>query len=289
MARLRRHLGGVRIGHAGTLDPLAEGVLPLCLGGATKFFEYLLECQKTYIATLRLGIVTTTQDAEGVIVAERPVGPVSAEAWRNILKESEGEIEQIPPMFSARRHQGRHLYDLARAGIEVERSPRRTWVEALELLSIQGPEVTLKVCCGRGTYIRTLCHDLGERFQTGAHLARLVRTAVGPFHAEGSVGLGAAEDHAIQGTLGQLLTPVGRALACLPEARLARLPPGGLRKGMWIGEKDLLGPAPQGRAGTHLRLVDGAGQTLALARFVVGGAFPMRVRKVLKTPLAVQG
>lgn len=287
VARLRRHLKGVRIGHVGTLDPLAEGVLPLCLGGATKFFDYLLECPKTYIATLRLGIVTTTQDAEGAIVEERPVGPVSAEVWRNLLREFEGEIEQIPPMFSARRHRGRHLYDLARAGIEVERLPRRTWVEALELLSIQGPEVTVKVRCGRGTYIRTLCHDLGERFNTGAHLGRLVRTAVGPFRAESSLSLEAAEGHAVQGTLGQLLTPVGRALAFLPEARLARLPPGGLRKGMWIGEKDLLGPAPQGRAGTHLRLVDRSGQILALARLVVGGPFPMRVRKVLKTPLAI--
>jgi tRNA pseudouridine55 synthase len=287
VARLRRHLKGVRIGHVGTLDPLAEGVLPLSLGGATKFFDYLLECPKTYIATLRLGVVTTTQDAEGAIVEERPVGPVSAEVWRNLLREFEGEIEQIPPMFSARRYRGRHLYDLARAGIEVERLPRRTWVETLELLSIQGPDVTVKVRCGRGTYIRTLCHDLGERFDTGAHLAHLVRTAVGPFQAESSLSLEAAEGHALQGTLGQVLTPVGRALAFLPEARLARLPPGGLRKGMWIGEKDLVGPAPQGRAGTHQRLVDRSGETLALARLVVGGPFPMRVRKVLKTPLAI--
>jgi tRNA pseudouridine55 synthase len=288
VARLRRHLKKVRVGHSGTLDPLAEGVLLLCLGRATKFFDFLIECPKTYIATLRLGIVTTTQDTEGDIVSERPVGPVSAEAWRELLKEFEGEIEQLPPMFSARRHQGRHLYDLARAGIEVERAPRRTWVEGLELLSIEGPEVTLKVRCGRGTYIRTLCQDLGERFQTGAHMARLTRTAVGPFLAEDSTSLEAAEDHAIHGTLEELLVPVARALACLPEVHLGRLPPGGLRKGMWIGEKDLLGPAPEGRAGTHLRLVDGAGQTLALARFVSGEAFPMRVRKVLKTPLAVQ-
>ena len=132
VARLRRHLKKVRVGHSGTLDPLAEGVLLLCLGRATKFFDFLIECPKTYIATLRLGIVTTTQDTEGDIVSERPVGPVSAEAWRELLKEFEGEIEQLPPMFSARRHQGRHLYDLARAGIEVERAPRRTWVEGLE-------------------------------------------------------------------------------------------------------------------------------------------------------------
>ncbi|MFQ5911642.1 MAG: tRNA pseudouridine(55) synthase TruB [Nitrospinota bacterium] len=284
VARLRKALRDVRVGHGGTLDPAAEGVLPICVGGATKYFDYLLESRKTYLATIRLGVITATQDRDGEVVEERPVGPLDPDAFSALLSKFEGDIEQIPPMYSARRYQGKRLYELARAGIEVERPVQRGKVHWIRLLSVDPPHVTFEVECGRGTYVRTLCHDIGLAWGTGGHLARLTRRAVGSFRVEDAVSVEEAEEQIRQGRLKEILIPVGEGLAFLPCVSLIRVPSGGLRKGLWILEGVFARRLPEGPPGSHVRLVNDSGRTLALARILPGEPVRLQVRKVIDAP-----
>ena len=285
VARIRKVLPGVRVGHGGTLDPAAEGVLPICLGAATKYFDYLLESRKTYLATCRLGIITSTQDRDGEVVEERPVGKVDPDAFSAILTRFEGDIDQVPPMFSARRHQGKRLYELARAGIEVERPAQKVKVYWIRLVSIDGPEATFEVQCGRGTYVRTLCHDIGLAWGTGGHLCRLTRKAVGAFRVEDAVSLEVAEERIGKGRLNDVLVPVEEGLSFLPEVSLSRVPPGGLRRDLWILEGVFIRQIPEGPPGNHVRLVDGSGRTLGIARIVPGEPVRLQVRKVIEPPV----
>ncbi len=185
---VRRLFGRVKAGHTGTLDPLATGLLPVCLGAATKFAGGLLEADKIYDAVIRLGMATTTGDADG-----EPVLHASPEGCLERLPEAlaafTGDIDQVPPMFSAIKHRGRPLYHYARAGQSVERQARRVTVHALELLSISGADVSVKVRCSKGTYIRSLAHDIGLRLGCGAHLKALRRTGIGRFRIEDALGL----------------------------------------------------------------------------------------------------
>lgn len=167
-----------KAGHTGTLDPLATGLLPLCFGEATKFSGELLDAGKTYVATVRLGIVTATADAEGQVLETHPVS-VGEAAVRTLLPRFTGEIDQVPPMHSALKRDGVPLYELARKGIEVERAPRRVTIHGLQLLNWAGDRFDLLVDCSKGTYVRTLAADLGAALGCGAHLAALRRTRVG--------------------------------------------------------------------------------------------------------------
>ena len=176
-----------RVGHAGTLDPAAEGVLPVCLGQATRVVEYLIEEPKTYRATIRLGTSTDTYDAWGSVTATGDATGVSREQAAEALRGFVGEVWQVPPMYSAIKHQGVPLYRYARAGQEVARQPRRVVIARLELLAFEPPLLQIEVECGRGAYIRTLAHDLGERLGCGAHLDSLLRTRIGPFRLEETV------------------------------------------------------------------------------------------------------
>jgi tRNA pseudouridine55 synthase len=182
--------GRVKAGHTGTLDPLATGLLPLCLGEATKFAGGLLEADKTYEAVIRLGLATTTGDAEGAPVFEGDATGC-AERLPEVLSSFVGDIEQLPPMFSALKHQGRPLYSYARAGEEIARTPRRVTIRNLELLFVSGQDVTAKVRCSKGTYIRTLAHDIGERLGCGAHVAALRRIAIGRLSVDAALSLDA--------------------------------------------------------------------------------------------------
>jgi tRNA pseudouridine55 synthase len=173
-----------RVGHAGTLDPAAEGVLPVCLGQATRIIEYLIEEPKAYRAAIRLGVSTDTYDAWGTITATADPSGVSQEQAAEALGEFVGEIWQVPPMYSAIKRDGVPLYRYARAGQEVERQPRRVIIGRLEMLAFEPPLLHIEVECGRGAYIRTLAHDLGQRLGCGAHLYSLLRTGIGPFRLE---------------------------------------------------------------------------------------------------------
>lgn len=192
LQKARRLFSAAKGGHTGTLDPLASGLLPLCFGEATKFSADLLDADKTYEATLKLGVSTDSGDAEGTVTATRPVTVGEAEV-RAALPRFTGDILQVPPMHSALKRDGRPLYELARQGIEVEREARPVTIHALELLSFEGDSLRLRVKCSKGTYVRTLAADLGEVLGCGAHLTALRRTEVGDLNLAHAVTLAALE------------------------------------------------------------------------------------------------
>jgi len=211
-------LNAKKAGHTGTLDPFADGLLPLCFGEATKFSAYLLDADKGYRAVLQLGVTTTTGDPEGEILATREVCTTRAEI-EAMLPRFMGEIQQIPPMHSALKHQGRPLYEYARAGIEIERPPRRVQIRALDLVECELPRVVLDVRSSAGTYIRTLAQDIGAALGCGAHLTALTRVASGGFRLEQAHALAdlealdAHQRHA-------LLLPADCLVAHLPAVQL---------------------------------------------------------------------
>ena len=188
VAKLRGILKQKKIGHTGTLDPDAEGVLPVCLGKATRLCEFLTDKVKTYETVMRLGLSTDTQDISGTVLKERDV-TVSEQQLREIVSSMLGDSMQIPPMFSAIKVNGKKLYELAREGVEIERKPRPITVYELEILSIEFPYVSMRITCSKGTYIRTICHDIGEKASCGACMAKLTRTKVSCFDIKDSVTL----------------------------------------------------------------------------------------------------
>jgi tRNA pseudouridine55 synthase len=253
LQRAKRLYRALKAGHTGTLDPLATGLLPLCFGEATKFAQYLIEADKTYLARLRLGQTTTTGDAEGVVTSERAVA-VDEMQVRAAMAQFLGEIVQIPPRFSALKHQGRAHYEYARLGLEVPRPPRRVHIHHLSLLSWALPEVTIEVACSKGTYIRTLAEDLGEALGCGAHLAALRRVASAGFAIEQAHTLEQLEA-LDEGERDRLLLPAEALVAHLPALLLGadaarRLQQGQLLQGYATGRW-----RAQGAAGEFLGLV----------------------------------
>jgi tRNA pseudouridine55 synthase len=178
LQKAKRLYRAEKAGHTGTLDPLATGLLPLCFGAATKFSQVSLDADKSYRAVLRLGVTTTTADAEGEVLQERPVA-VTRAAIEAACARLTGEIEQVPPMHSALKHEGRALYEYARAGVEVERSARRVTIHRIDIVGWHDDRLELDVRCSKGTYIRTLAEDIGELLGCGAHLSALRRTGSG--------------------------------------------------------------------------------------------------------------
>lgn len=224
LQRVKRAFKARKAGHTGNLDPLASGLLPVCLGEATKLSAFLLDADKYYRGVCKLGVRTATADAEGDVIETRPVGAIAETTVRRTLDEFVREIEQIPPMHSAVKHQGQPLYRLAHKGQEVERKPRRVTIHSLELVRFEGDEVEIDVHCSKGTYIRTLAEDIGERLGCGAHLAQLRRTGVGPFTLEGAITLeeveALAEEEGLE-ALDQRLLPLEQALADWPALELS--------------------------------------------------------------------
>lgn len=243
VVRVRRLLGkGAKVGHAGTLDPEASGVLPLMIGKAARLFDYLVEKEKIYVAELRPGYATDTQDAHGKIISgtgER----VSRAQLEAVLPQFIGDIMQKPPMFSALKRDGQKLCDLARQGVEIEIEPRPTQVHAIDILhEHEDGSFTLRVRCGKGTYIRTLCHDIGAAMGCGAHMGLLLRTQTGMFsldHAHTIEEIEAVED------LSQLLTPMDMPLAHIPRADVAGHAERFVRNGNALTRRELRGDIPQ--------------------------------------------
>jgi tRNA pseudouridine55 synthase len=215
MQKVRRLFNAAKAGHTGTLDPLATGLLPVCLGEATKFSHLLLEADKTYLATTRLDITTRTGDLDGEVTARFPVN-VDRERAREALKDFVGETLQTPPMFSAIKHAGQPLYKLARTGLEIPRNPRRIFISSLDLIDLAGNELTVRVRCSKGTYVRVLAEDIGRKLACGGCLSALRRETVGGFTlTSGAVTLEQLEP----------LTPVQRDALLLPaDALVTSLP-----------------------------------------------------------------
>ena len=209
---VRRLSGQRRVGHAGTLDPGATGVLPICLGKATRITSFLTDAPKTYQAEIELGISTDTYDAEGRVTSEVDPSYVTREQVETALTSFLGSNLQTPPMYSALKHQGKRLYDLARAGIEVERKKRSIYIFRLELIEWQPPFFTTEVECGKGTYIRSLAHDLGQSLGCGSHLRSLVRRKSGLFDISDSLTTTQIESSFRHGYWRSLLYPMDVAL-----------------------------------------------------------------------------
>ena len=211
-----------KAGHTGSLDPLASGLLPICFGEATKISGFLLDADKHYRVRCKLGEKTTTADAEGEVIETRPVEGIDAAGLEAALEAFRGSIQQVPPMYSAVKHQGQRLYKLAREGVEVEREPRTVVIHALELLSFEPPFFDLDVRCSKGTYVRTLAEDIGEALGCGAHVTALRRLGVGPYDDQGMVTLDELKTLAEEGleALDARLLPIESALAQWPEVQL---------------------------------------------------------------------
>ncbi len=218
---VRKILGVRKVGHTGTLDPQATGVLPLCVGRATRIAQYLTQADKEYVMTLRLGVTTDTLDAAGKETHRVEEIRVRREDLLAILPRFVGEIQQVPPLFSAKKYQGERLYRLARRGEQVQRQPVTVRVYALELLEFTLPYASLKMSCSKGTYARSLCDDIGRALGCGGHLHALTRTRSGRFSMEGALTLEGLEQLVRERRLGEALIPVADALAHLPAVRVA--------------------------------------------------------------------
>jgi tRNA pseudouridine55 synthase len=244
-----------KAGHTGTLDPLASGVLPLCFGAATKFSQLHLDADKTYVATARLGVKTSTGDAEGEVIAERPVH-VTADDLTRVAAQFTGPIRQVPPMHSALKKDGKALYEYAREGIAIERAPRDVVVHRLEITAIAPDVLQILAAVSKGTYIRTLGEDIGEALGCGAHLSSLRRTATGDFGIARCTTLEALEAMVEEERLAQLL-PVqslvaGHGRVTLGTEDAARFLSGLRRRGDWAdaGEVAVFGSEPAAFLGT---------------------------------------
>jgi tRNA pseudouridine55 synthase len=272
---VRKILGVQRVGHTGTLDPQATGVLPLCVGRATRIAQYLTQADKEYVMTLRLGMTTDTLDATGKETGRVEEVSVRREDLLAVLPRFTGELQQVPPIYSAKKYQGERLYKLARRGESVERRPVAIRVHALDMLEFASPFVRLRALCSKGTYARSLCDDIGRALGCGGHLHALTRTRSGRFTLEGVVTLHELEAKTREGRLGEVLMPIAEALAHLPAVRVA--PEAGpiiLHGGAVAAAMVVQFPAELPR-GTVVRVLGYRKQLLSLAETTVAsGEFP---------------
>ena len=220
VAKLRGILKQKKIGHTGTLDPQAEGVLPVCIGNATKLCDLLTDKTKEYEAVLLLGVMTDTQDTTGAVLSEQPVC-VQEDALRTIMEGFVGKSRQIPPMYSALKVNGKKLYELAREGKEVERKPRDIEIFSLDILEMQLPRVRFRVHCSKGTYIRTLCQDIGEKAGCGGCMEELLRTRVDRFSLAEAHKLSEIEQIRDAGKLSEILIPVDQMFLSYPKVTVS--------------------------------------------------------------------
>lgn len=286
---VRRALNVKRAGHTGTLDPGAEGVLLICLGKATRLNEFLQWLPKTYRARLVLGVQTDTQDAEGTVTATTDASHVTQQMLEEVLPRFTGEIEQIPPMHSALHHEGKRLYDLARQGQVVARQPRRVTVHRLELLRFspgEHPEADIEVECSTGTYIRTLCADIGDALGVGGYMKHLVRTAIGPFRSETAVTLQQLQE----GDATEHLIPMAKAIGDLlpvwtPHPRVLRL----FRLGRFVKPKPFP-PVPLLNNMPYIAVLDAQGELFAIAVVRRDEVWPYKVfgERILYRPREVE-
>jgi tRNA pseudouridine55 synthase len=229
---VKRIFNACKAGHTGSLDPLATGVLPLCFGEATKFSQFLLDADKRYLTTIKLGIATDSGDADGEVIETREVPEFSDETLETVLEGYRGEISQVPSMFSALKVGGQPLYKLARQGVEVEREPRQVTIHHLELLERSHDELTLDIRCSKGTYVRSLAEDIGKDLGCGAHVIGLRRLAAGPYEEAEAISLetleAAIED---KGKLDGYLLPVSSAVQNWPSVELTDITASYLKQG----------------------------------------------------------
>lgn len=278
LQRVRRLFDARKAGHTGSLDPLATGLLPLCFGEATKVSSFLLEADKRYEVLARFGVTTDTGDAEGTVLADASGVRLDPQAVESAAAGLRGEIRQVPPMYSALKHQGQRLYDIARRGGEVEREARCVTIHELAVDSVGADTARLFVHCSKGTYVRTLVEDLGQALGIGAHVAALRRTGLGPFGASPDLirfdQVEAASEQGLE-ALDALLLPVDAALGGWPEVRLTPEMTGFVRQGqaVWV---------PKTPDVQWLRLYAGDGRFLGMGTVLEDGR--VAPRRLLAEP-----
>ncbi|HXG04657.1 MAG TPA: tRNA pseudouridine(55) synthase TruB [Candidatus Binatia bacterium] len=272
---VRRRLGVRRVGHAGTLDPQAVGVLPILIGEATKLMAYLAGQDKEYIATIRLGIRTDTHDLDGRILTEQPVPPVSAADVERATRAFIGLIRQRPPMYSAVHHGGRRLYELAREGRQVDREPREVMVHAIAVEAVDLPRVRLRIVCGKGAYVRVLAADLGEALGVGAAVEALVRTRVGPYTLGDATPVPALESLGPEAVRSRIRPPES-ALAGWPVVRLGPRDAAAFRHGQAV-----VLPARVAGEGTAVAVHELGGGPLVGVGEVTSGGLAVKPTRIL--------
>lgn len=262
VAAIRRLSGERRVGHGGTLDPEATGVLPVCLGQGTRMFEFLVEAGKTYRTEIELGVATDTYDAAGRITRRGDISALTRGDIEAATASFTGLIAQLPPMYSAVKHQGVPLYRLARDGIEVPRRARKVELSRIDILEWRPPLLTLEVECGKGAYIRSLAHDLGEKLGCGAHVGNLIRMRSGPFHINDSVTLSQVEEAFREGRWAELLHPIDIAVIGLPSVTVNNEEAQALSNG-----RSLVGERDAWPSGERCRAYSGDGRFIAIVRY----------------------
>lgn len=285
VAKVRHLLGGVKVGHAGTLDPAATGVLPVLIGRGTRMAEYLVEWDKEYRAVLRLGETTDTQDATGTVLARHTTDLVTPEAIHEVVGRFRGTIQQVPPMYSAVKVGGIPLYKSARAGKTIARDARTIVIHTLEVEAIQERDVTLRVVCSKGTYVRTLCVDMGEALGVGGHMLALERRRVGPLTIDHALTVDEVVTRQALGLLGDDVLSLDRVLDQLGIAVVDEQTADRVRHGVSVPAAKILRweGAANGVRESHapIRIHDTAGRLLAIGKCpeISGGA--LTVEKVL--------
>ncbi len=220
VSKVKRILKVKKAGHTGTLDPMATGLLIVCVNRATRLASYFTGLDKEYMAVMKLGEATDTQDAEGTVISESDPSDIDKASIKKVLKSFEGRIQQLPPMYSALKHKGKPLYKLAREGVEIERKPREVSIKYIELLDIKIPYVTFRTLCSKGTYIRTLCDDIGRELGVGAHLSELERTEIGQYKLDNSLSLSELKSISQGEEIDKGIYTMDEALSWLPEFRI---------------------------------------------------------------------
>lgn len=260
---VKRLLNACKGGHSGSLDPIATGLLPLFFGEATKLTQFLLNADKRYWTVFRLGVSTTTFDSEGEATATRPVN-VSRRDVERALQKFQGEIEQVPPMYSAIKHQGEALYKLARAGVEVEREPRRVTIHEIQLLGFGEDQVTLEIACSKGTYVRCLAQDLGEALDCGAHVVQLRRLGIDGIGIEEVVTLDRLKALETPEERTRLLQPADSVLQAVPDVHLTPLAAHYLKQGQPVTARHGLRPG-------WVRLYEGENRFIGMGQVLDDG------------------
>jgi tRNA pseudouridine55 synthase len=285
VAKVRHLLGGVKVGHAGTLDPAATGVLPVLIGRGTRIAEYLVEWDKEYRAVLRLGESTDTQDATGTFLARHTTDSVTSESIHEVVGRFHGPIEQVPPMYSAVKVGGVPLYKSARAGKTIARDARMIVIHSLEVEAIQARDVTLRIVCSKGTYVRTLCADIGEALGVGGHMLALERRRVGPLMIDQALTIDAVVTRQALGCLGDDLLSLDRALNHLGIVVVNEQTADHVRHGAPVPAAKIIrwegAAAPESGPHRSVRIHDTNGCLVAIGKSPENSGDVLKVEKVL--------
>lgn len=280
VAKVRSLLRGSKVGHAGTLDPSATGVLPILVGRATRIAEYLIDWDKEYHAVMRLGETTDTQDATGQVLSRIDPAAITEDMLQAVIARFRGVQQQLPPMYSAVKVGGQPLYKAARAGRTVDRAERSIAIHQLEIVAVHGRDVALRIVCSKGTYIRTLCTDIGQALGVGGHLYALERRRVGPLSIEQAVTIDQVASHLTMGTLTRQFMSLDQLLVQLPAVVVNAEQAQRVLNGSPIFPIGV-GQLPPAHSTVSVRLKDEAGQLLAIGTHDTSGVGSIRIRKVL--------